>query len=357
MGPANEAVAGGKAAQVGDMESAPAGEFDRAGFIAAVEARVNAQAPRTLEEADGFEKSGALEDVKQSVKETASGKKEAVTSSVDSATEQAPDPSRGSRKPGGALAAQPSPGKPPPVNAAGAMPRPKPAAATDLSEPKRESDQQMAQADISEEQLANSNEPAFLGALNDKKAGEQHSKTAPGPVRAAERSILGSAKAGAKTDESAALGGMFSSRQQANQQVGSDKQGSKSANEAERAAVAQQIESIYTSTQAETKAVLDGIDPQVDTAFETGEAADRGRRSRTRTRQISTVSRTGGTPGFSARGVGSRTSSPARPPRSDASSPQPASCTCPRCGRWSGRSPTSSVGSSPGPNNALLRGG
>ncbi len=275
MGPRTRPSPGGKAAQVGDMESAPAGEFDRAGFIAAVEARVNAQAPRTLEEADGFEKSGALEDVKQSVKETASGKKEAVTSSVDSATEQAPDPSRGSRKPGGALAANRRRGNRrrstlPARCRARSPPRPPTCRSRSENPISRWHRRTSARSNS-----RNSNEPAFLGALNDKKAGEQHSKTAPGPVRAAERSILGSAKAGAKTDESAALGGMFSSRQQANQQVGSDKQGSKSANEAERAAVAQQIESIYTSTQAETKAVLDGIDPQVDTAFETGEAAAR----------------------------------------------------------------------------------
>ena len=274
-GPANEGLAGGKAAQIGDMANAPAGAFDRAGFIAAIEAKVNAQAPKTLEQADGFEQSGALESVKQGVKESAGGTTQVASGAVEQATEAPPDPSRGTTKQGGELPISPTPPAPASVGAAAAMPLPKPPASTDLSAPKRETDAEMASAGVTEEQLATSNEPTFTSALDAKKQGEAHSASAPDPVRAAEKQTIRAAAAGAKNDEVSALGAMFTARKSANAAVDSEKTSKKGQNEGARAQVVARLESIYSKTQSATKAILDGIDAKVDSAFDSGESQAR----------------------------------------------------------------------------------
>ncbi|WP_245704078.1 hypothetical protein, partial [Streptomyces lushanensis] len=76
----------------------------------------------------------------------------------------------------------PAPGAPDP---AGAVPARQPDAVTDFSGGPQQINQQMTDAEVTEDQLAKSNEPQFTGALTAKKQGEQHSATAPGEARGA----------------------------------------------------------------------------------------------------------------------------------------------------------------------------
>src|SRR3712207_8348892 len=81
-----------------------------------------------------------------------------------------------------------SPPKPAAPNPEQAVPDKAPPSATDFSAGPKQVDQQMADAEVTEEQLAKSNEPEFTGALKEKKAGEAHAATAPGEVRADRKS-------------------------------------------------------------------------------------------------------------------------------------------------------------------------
>ena len=274
-GPANERLAGAKAAQVGDMATAPVAGFDRAGFLAAVEAAVAKRTPSTLAEADDLAGSGAMASVRAEIAAQTTGATGAATGPVEQATEAPADPSRGSEKPVAPLPpASPAP-QPGPVGAAAAMPSIRPPAATDLDAEPQATAATMAEADVTEEQLADSEEPAFLDALEAKRAGDAHSGTAAAPVRAEEAQILTSARAGADQDEQAGMASLTASRRAADAGVQADKLGGKSRDEQARQAVANAIEEIHSRAQTETSALLSGLDRKVDDEFTKGEAAAR----------------------------------------------------------------------------------
>lgn len=274
-GPANEKVAGGKAAQVDDMDAAPPGTFDKASFIAAVEKAVAANSPKNLGEAEDLSGSGKMGKVKDAVNAKVGDGKSQAAEKVEGATEKPPDPSRGEQKP---VQEMPPPDKTPQpgsVGAAKAMPNPQPAAATDLTAPKQEVDQQMAAEGLTEEQLAQSEEPTFLSALAAKKAGDKHTKQAPGPVKAEEANLLGQARTEAAAAEKTGLSGMTSARNNAEGAIGKSKSASKGRDESARKKVSDRIEQIYSETQADSTKILSGLDKKVDDLFTKGEGAAR----------------------------------------------------------------------------------
>ena len=77
------------------------------------------------------------------------------------------------------------------------MPAKAPAEQTELGAGKCETDAKMAEADVTPEQLAKSNEPEFQEAVTAKNAGEAHSAAAPAQAREAEATTLQNASAGA----------------------------------------------------------------------------------------------------------------------------------------------------------------
>ena len=166
-------------------------------------------------------------------------------------------------------------GQPGDPGAAAAMPRPAPSEQTNLGAPKAAVDGQMAAAGVTEDQLARSNEPAFQGALAIKKAGEAHSATAPA-FRAEEAPLLAGARGGASQAAHGALAAMAGVKSRALGGVGADKSGAKAKDERARQQIASQIESIYSTTKADTEGILTGLDGRVDSAFEAGEQDARG---------------------------------------------------------------------------------
>ena len=187
------------------MNAAKPGEFDKAAFIKAVNDAIAKQAPKNLDEADKFGDSGKAAAVKGEVQGKVGAGKEASAKAIETTTKAPPDTSAAKEKQVTPL----KPDQPPPTpgapNPEQAVPDKAPPAATDFSDGPKQVDQQMAEAKVTEEQLAKSNEPEFTGALKDKKEGEQHAATAPGQVRAAEAQTLAGAKAEAAQAGSAAI--------------------------------------------------------------------------------------------------------------------------------------------------------
>lgn len=273
-GPSNEKMAGGKAAQVGDMSKAKAGSFNEAAFIAAVEKAVAASAPKNLEQAEDFGDSGAAKTKKKLQSRVDSDKKKAA-GAVEKATEKPPNPARGKAKRVVPMRRGRSPRAPRALGAAKVMPKKKPATATDVSAPGKEVDSQLASEDVTEQQLAQSEEPSFVDAVQSKKEGDKFSATAPGPVRAAESNILNQAKAAVGAAEKSGLSGMGQARRGADSGVGGSKSSSKTKDEAKRKQVADRIEQIYSGTQADVKAELAQLDAKLDSTFTSGEAEAR----------------------------------------------------------------------------------
>ncbi|HEV8561817.1 MAG TPA: hypothetical protein VGR06_36305 [Actinophytocola sp.] len=273
--PPDDKLAQGKAANAEKMNAAKPGKFDKAGFVRAVNAAIAAQAPANLDEADKFGGSGKAAAVKGQVQGQVGAGKKASAGAIESATKAPPDTAQAKDKPVTPL----RPDQPPPAPATPdpgkAVPDAAPASATDFSAGPKQVNDQMAQADVTEQQLAKSNEPEFTGALTAKKKGEQHAATAPGVVRAAERQTLTGARAQAAQAGTAAMTALATNRRQAGAKVTAGKQGAKGRDEARRAQVTARLQKVFDGTKKDVEEILTGLDKKVDTAFTAGEKAAR----------------------------------------------------------------------------------
>ncbi|MER6960285.1 hypothetical protein [Streptomyces sp. NPDC000618] len=275
VAPPDDKQAQGKAAQAEKMNAAKPGVFDKAGFIAAVNQAIAAQAPKNLDEADNFSGSGKAEAVKGQVSGQVSQGKAASAKEIDTATKAGPDLSKAQDKPVTPL----TPDAPPPVpgapNPAGAVPATQPDAVTDFSGGPQQVDQQMAEAEVTEDQLAKGNEPQFTDALAAKKEGEQHSAAAPGAARGAEAKQLAAAKQGAAATGAQAMTGLAATRTATGKQVDGGKGAAKSADERKRAEVTARLQKVFDTTKTDVESTLSGLDKLVDEKFTAGEKAAR----------------------------------------------------------------------------------
>lgn len=270
--PADHKESQAKAAKAGEMGAAPVGGFDKAAFIAAVSAAIAKQAPKNLEEADKFAESDKSGAVAAEVKGKVGAGKDASAKPIADATAKAPDEGKAIDKPVTPLPQPAAPGAPAAINGKDAMPTKAPADQTELGNGPAETDAKLVEAGVTEDQLAQSNEPEFTGALSAKKAGEEHSATAPGTFRANEAQQLSAAQQGAQASGVQGAAGMVAVRGTALQQAAGAQRRTQTADEGDRATVTTRIKSIFDTTKAAVEAILNGIDPQVEASFTAGEA-------------------------------------------------------------------------------------
>ncbi len=216
--PGNDLSSQAQAAQVDEMAEKQPGTFDRAAFIAAVREAIDAAAPKNLEEADEFKEGGA-EKVKGQVGGLVKEGKQSSEKDIKDATVETPDASKAKPKPVQPMPDEPKGAAQATVGAAAAMPPPVPAATTDLSAGPASVEQKMAEAEVTDEQLQKSNEPAFTGALDARDEAKEHAAAAPGEYRKDEKGVLGKAKADAGAAELQGLQGMQGARGTAMAQV------------------------------------------------------------------------------------------------------------------------------------------
>ncbi|MEV5602688.1 hypothetical protein AB0L33_14715 [Streptomyces sp. NPDC052299] len=275
VAPPDDKEAQGKAANAEKMNAAKPGEFDKKAFIDAVNKAIDAQAPKNLDDADKFSKSGKAERVKAEVDGKVSDGKEASAKDIDTATKAPPDTSAAKDKPVTPLTPDQPPGNPGAPSAAAAIPEKQPASVTDFSEGPAQNDKAMADAEVTEEQLAKGNEPEFNEALSAKKTAEADSAKAPAKGRSAESRQLSAAKAGAAASGAAAMSTLTATRAQAGQKVDGGKGETKSKDEKKRAEVTAKLQKVYDGTKKDVEATLSGLDKKVDAAFTSGEKAAR----------------------------------------------------------------------------------
>ncbi len=273
--PGNEVASQAQGAQVEEMGKQQPGVFDRKAFIAAVKKAIDAAAPKNLEEADDFKGSGKVGEAKEQVGALVKGGKKDAEKDIKGATEAPPDTSKGRPKqvvplqpddPGTATAS---------VGAAGAMPGPRPAEDTDLSEGPAEVEQQMVDAEVTETQLQNANEPEFNAALDAKQEAKQHATTAPAEYRAQEEGILAQGREEAAGVEANQLKGMQGSKVDAIAKIAGHKGETKTEDETKRSKVATDIQAIYAKTKTEVTGILEALDGKVEATFTRGEASAR----------------------------------------------------------------------------------
>ncbi|MFE6730244.1 hypothetical protein ACFVDN_20460 [Streptomyces californicus] len=275
VAPPDDKEAQGKAANAEKMNAAKPGEFDKKAFIDAVNKAIDAQAPKNLDEADKFSGSGKADQVKAEVDGKVTDGKESSAKDIDTATKAPPDTSAAQDKDVTPLTPDRAPGNPGAPSAADAVPEKQPAAVTDFSEGPAANDQAMADAEVTEEQLAKGNEPEFDEALSAKKTSEADAAKAPAKGRAAEDRQLSAAKENAAASGAQAMAGLTATRAAAGKQVDGGKNDTKSKDEKKRAEVTAKLQKVYDGTKKDVEDVLSGLDKKLDTAFTSGEKAAR----------------------------------------------------------------------------------
>lgn len=272
--PTDDLAGQAKAAKADSMDAQQPGTFDKKAFITAVKAAIEAKSPKTLKEADTYKESGKAGEIKGDVKGLVTQGKEGQSKDIETATEAPPDLSTAVAKPVTPLTPE-EPGTASPIPASGAVPKPAPAEQVNLAAGKQQANEEMAGAEVSESQLAQSNEPEFEQALADKKAAAAHADTAPAEFRQQEAAVIGQGKTEAAADTAAGVSGMQGAKGAAMAKLVADKGKAKSKDETRRAEVTTKVQSIFAATEADVKKILDGLDPKVEAAFEQGEAGAR----------------------------------------------------------------------------------
>jgi hypothetical protein len=270
VAPADDKDAQAKADQADKMAGAKPGGFDKASFVAAVNAAIAKQAPKNLDDADKFAASGKADAVKSEVSGKVAAGKETSAKDVTDRTKETPDTSKAVEKPVTPLAETPKPPVPP-VDAAKAMPVKAPAEQTDLRADQCDTHEKMAEAKVTDQQLAASNEPEFQGALAAKKEGEQHTATAPAAVRASEAATLTTATAAAQASGAQAIAGMNAARTAGGRHGAAQRSATKTKDEQERVRITGEIRGIFDETKTKVETVLNALDGEVGKLFEDGE--------------------------------------------------------------------------------------
>jgi hypothetical protein len=256
------------------MDAQQAGAFDKKAFIAAVKAAIEAKSPKTLKEADNYQESGKAGEVKGEVQGLVTSGKQGQAKDIETATGAPPDESKAVPKPVTPMATE-NPGPTAAIPAGGAAPKPAPAEQLNLAAGKQQTNQELADADVSEQQLAESNEPQFHEALADKQAATAHADSAPGDYRQHEHDVIDQHKADAAAETNTAVADIHGTKVAALAHLVAAKGRTKSKDEAKRAEVTARIQAIFAAAEADVKAILEGIDPKVEQAFDTGEAKAR----------------------------------------------------------------------------------
>ncbi len=273
--PSTEVDARAEAGKMGQMEAAPNPGFDAAGFKARIMQRIADMAPKTMEETDDFKKSNKLGQVKSEMQGQATQEKDAAKGPMQQATEQPPDSASVPPKPVTPLDAE-QPGQPASVtNPAAAVPKPKTQA--ELEEPLKADnqriDQQLAEENVTDAQLAGSNEPEFLNALQTKQEAHAQAETGPGEYRQFEQAQIDQAQGEAVTVAQEKTQAMHGQRAAVLNQVTGHKSQTKSEDEKARAQVAADIEGIYNQTKTHVEAILAKLDQDVAKTFDEGSQA------------------------------------------------------------------------------------
>ncbi|WP_443048317.1 hypothetical protein [Streptomyces sp. NBC_00053] len=275
VAPPDDKEAQGKAANAEKMNAAKPGEFNKQAFIDAVNKAIDAQAPKNLDDADKFSKSGKADKIRGEVDGKVKDGKDSSAKDIDTATKAPPDTAAAKDKPVTPMSPDQPPANPGAPAAADAVPAQQPASVTDFSEGPAANDQAMADAEVTEDQLAKGNEPEFDQALSAKKTAETDSVKAPAKGKAAEAQQLSTAKAGAAASGAQAMNALTATRSSAGKQVDGGKGETKSKDEKKRAEVTAKLQKVYDGTKKDVEETLSGLDKKVDDKFTSGEKAAR----------------------------------------------------------------------------------
>ncbi|HXH37804.1 MAG TPA: hypothetical protein VNN08_04200, partial [Thermoanaerobaculia bacterium] len=265
-GPPNERAAGGKAKQVDKIKDAPSKKPEPNSFLAMLRAEIEKAMPKTLGETEHFD--DKAQQMKGGLKGNVSQQKEQAAGGVAGASREQPGNA------GEAKVSTPVPPEgaapPPAVSGGEGMPAPKSDGDVSLQDSKQDTDQQMKDAEVSPQQLQKANDPRFSAVLDAKTQVARQADAGPAQFRAAERTTLTGAAAGAQNAARQGAAAMVGVRRGSGTRVLTRQQQQQQRDEAKRREVVAHIEQIFNDTKARVEQKLTSLDTEVGAMFDQG---------------------------------------------------------------------------------------
>lgn len=264
--------------QVGEMEAQEPQLFDAETFKTLLLAQIEKILPKNEEQADKFPDSGKMDTVQDSAGQKVASEKEKSGGAIKAATAQEPDPSAVEARPVADLVSPTVGPAPKPLRAGNTTP---PARnASEVSQPLvddgKRMDDEMAANDVTEEQLAKSEEPSFISTLDSKKTAKANISEAPVQFRQEEQSVREKHQQHAENKGEDTVSGMFGERKDLLAKATGEQKNTAKDNTSARETISREIDKIFLLTQIDVEKVLgpadgskDGtIDEGVNTRFE-----------------------------------------------------------------------------------------
>ena len=247
--------------------------FDEKSFREALLKKIEDVTPKTLEEATDFKDNNKVGEVKNAMGQTVAAEKRDTAGPVTEANAQPLQVNDVDNKHPVALPPTTKGAKPAGVGAQAAAPKQKLDNEITLQAQSKSLDEEMKANNVTEEQLAKSNEPSFTAALDEKKGAQKDAAEKPKQYRKDETLMLNQAKATAMQQSGVSLTGMDTARGKNFDMVVQHQQTTKDKDNVTRANVAKDIEAKYAAAEVIVKKALEDADTQSNQLFDEGAAA------------------------------------------------------------------------------------
>ena len=268
--PAGERKSKARGQQVEKLDQQKTKPFSTADFKKKLSERIkNMKLPKNEKQVEDFENNNNIDQVNQLATADVVASKKNVTGSIETVAKQEPNESAIQQRTAKAL---PDPKIGSKVNIKAIVPGKRGDA--EVSEPITKKykavEDQLEKNNITDEQLANSNEPSFINALNAKKAAKENAENAPAEFKAAESKKLESSKHEAQGKANNTMDGMHNSRKEMLNGVTKNQQKAGEKNTGKHQEVVAQLNQIYTDTKKSVDAELGDLETKVTQLFDAG---------------------------------------------------------------------------------------
>lgn len=231
--------------------------------------------PTDKEGVKEFKDESPLNDIKKNVSKNVSTEKDNIAKPLvkDAKGEQLPK-SNVATETAKPLIKEKTGKQPIPINKKASVPKAKHKTEISMEKESQSIDNYMEENTVTDTQLAKSNEPKFLEALDSKAEAQTEAKKAPKTYRNIENKTLGAARNKAGIDGKKGLHGMFESKLGNFGSVEKKQKTTEKTDISEQQKVNILFEEKYKATKSEVVKKLDGISTKVDGYFEDGREVD-----------------------------------------------------------------------------------
>jgi len=271
--PANERQSLAQASQVNIMGEKEAGMFKKEDFKALLSEKIhNIELPANEKEADEFEKHNNINEVNQKAVGDVKKEKNVAANDIASATAAKPDIAAQPDRKAAKMPTQNVGKAPSTPNAAKAMPVKRTAASVEqpIKEQTASIDSEMKANGVTDKMLANSNEPSFTDALDQKNKAKTQSVEATQQFRNNETKELSKTRTDAQAQAASHISGMHGARKGGLGNVHGDQKQTSAKDSQKRKEIADHINGIYVSSKADVDGILKNLDTLVAKKFDDG---------------------------------------------------------------------------------------